>query len=125
MSRARPSRMPLWASEFEDFPAEDMPPIPQGWTDTSWHNDAAPSFTAHTFADESYLRVWVDYADPKQRELSGTRFWVALYSADASVRGDGLPLLETDDWSDVLRTVPRLIIALSAGSLVAPARAKQ
>ena len=33
-----------WRIEFPDFPVEDMPTLPEGWVDASWHNDACPSF---------------------------------------------------------------------------------
>jgi hypothetical protein len=35
-----------YREEFPDFDPAAMPAIPQHWGDTSWHNDACPSFDA-------------------------------------------------------------------------------
>jgi hypothetical protein len=36
--------MTCYQTEFPHFPAADMPAIPEGFADTSWHNIASPSF---------------------------------------------------------------------------------
>ena len=30
-------------TEFPDFPTADMPKLPEGFENTSWHNNSAPS----------------------------------------------------------------------------------
>jgi len=37
--------------------------IPQSWKYSGWHNDACPSFVCDKY------QIFVDHADPKQREL--------------------------------------------------------
>ena len=51
--------------EFPDFDArsEAEALIGAGFADTSWHNDACPSFTREG------LWVFVDYVDPSRREF--------------------------------------------------------
>jgi hypothetical protein len=84
-------------TEFPDFPAADMPAIPAGWEDASWHNNSAPSFIA-----PGGFNVWIDYLDPANREFDGgKRFLVNKLDADGCFTNDD-PDLETDDWSEVL-----------------------
>lgn len=84
-----------WKTEFPDF--TDMPKIPEGYTDTSWHNDVCPTFTS----DKDQLMIWVDYADRTQREsaLADHRFRIERQIDGIETSG---PFLETDNWSDVL-----------------------
>jgi len=86
-----------WRSEFPDFPAATMPEIPAGFADTSWHNDACPSFTS----DACELRLWVDFLDPAQREHpeSKSRFYLQPQRAGVEISGDGLL---SNDWQEVL-----------------------
>ena len=90
--------------EFPDFDAAYLPPIPAGWLDMSWHNDACPCWAVH--ADEALgtygdVYVFVDYFDPATREFpKAPRFSVHDMGAEhTSV------LLATDDWDEVLRLV--------------------
>lgn len=83
-----------WAREFDlEF---DCPPLPEGWHDTSWHNDVRPSY------EVGQLRVWIDHPVPEERELTGgSRFAVnAVTDAEGSL--DGTTLLGTDHWTHVL-----------------------
>lgn len=84
-----------FATEFPDFPVADMPAIPGGFIDTSWHNDVCPSFTSDVLG----LTIWVDYADVTRREHQGwLRFRVTPQDHGVDVSGEDL---ETDDWADV------------------------
>ena len=58
-----------YATEFPDFPASDLPPIPVGFEDTSSHNNVCPSFTWNTGDDKTSLLLWVDYSDNALREF--------------------------------------------------------
>lgn len=85
-------------TEFPDFDATTMPDIPEGWADTSWHNDTCPSFRTFTG-----FQVFVDYSDPTQRELPDRpRFTV---HADPEVVDGNEVLFETNDWQQVLEYV--------------------
>ena len=81
----------------------DMPDLPPGWEDTSWHNDTCPSYR------KGRTMVFIDYPDPADRELdTGHRF--SAYALDEEgcmyFTGDGSgedDLLHTDSWDEVLR----------------------
>lgn len=81
-------------SIFRDYPLADFPPIPAGWIETSWKNDACPSFQFVADSGET-MRVFVDYKDPDQRECpSVSRFGLATE--------DGVAVFETNDWDTLL-----------------------
>lgn len=74
--------------EFPDFPVADMPALPEGWIDTSYHNDACPSYTS-----PDGVVIWIDYADPAQREFPGqARFTVTYLDADGCHLVDDITL---------------------------------
>jgi hypothetical protein len=85
-----------YREEFSDYRPEDMPAIPDGWRDTSWHNDTCPSFDTG-----AGLVVFVDYAKPEEREIpESTRFSVHLVDL-----GHFQPVADFDAWPDVLAYV--------------------
>ncbi len=79
---------------FPDYDPASMPPIPAGWIDQSWHNDACPCFAT------GVCDVFIDFADPAMRETQGKRF-IAFDPGDGSNR----TLFETDDWSEMVAFV--------------------
>jgi len=81
-------------TEFPDYDPASMPAIPATWTDVSWHNDSCPSFDTGTG-----LMVYVDYADPEQREFDSPRFSVIR---DRETNDGCEVVLATDDWQAVL-----------------------
>ena len=92
-----------FADEFPDFPAADFPAaIPDGFVDSSWHNDACPSLAS----DELNLQIFIDYTDLQKREFpdSGERFTVSTLDAD----GAPLRSVHADDWDEVLTIVRRI-----------------
>ena len=107
-----------WQTEFADFPAADMPAIPQGWIDSSWHNDTCPSFQflVGTEADSNYqfARVWIAESDPELREyLDCPRFTITF---EGNVF---FAAFATDDWQEVLAyAVPRAYLAKRYRALV-------
>lgn len=93
-----------YTTEFPDF--ELGVAIPVDWKDRSWGNDTCPCWEAGTTPDGKAVLVYIDYADPVDREFEDTpRFTVRR-------DGEGCDLLDddalTDDWSTVLITVARL-----------------
>lgn len=80
--------------EFPDYPAAEMPAIPDGWKDISWHNDACPSFDAYGY------HVFVDYADPAKREFPDTMRFVVMDEDEES--GEQVCRVESDDWAHVV-----------------------
>jgi len=64
-----------YKTEFPHY--DDTLSLPEGWTDTSWHNDICPSFE-RVYGDTTF-RLWCDFKDPEQREVGGLRFTVCTY----------------------------------------------
>ena len=67
-----------WTSDFDN--ADEFWRIadalaPDGFTDFTYGNDLCPSLGIEIRPDE-FIRVWVDYADPSQRELPIPRLGV-------------------------------------------------
>jgi len=83
-----------YRTEFPDFVLDVA--IPEGWFDTSWHNDVSPSWET-----PGHLKVWVDHADPAQREYHGRPRFCVMHADD----DESDPLLETDSWDDVLKLI--------------------
>lgn len=87
-------------SEFPDFGPLNLT-LPEGFEDTSWHNDICPSFSRE-LADGSKVVIFVDYEDLEKRELSDeNRFNVYVINEDDTYKGT----LATDVWSKVLEFV--------------------
>lgn len=85
------------ASEFPDYPLDELPNLCNAWQDKSWHNDICPSFvTTLEDAGRTFLAVlWCEYPDPAVRELPGqARLAVVIYDVtgdedrEAYYRGD-------------------------------------
>lgn len=87
--------------EFPDFPTEAWPSLPDGFADHSWHNDACPSIENRKLG----LHIFIDYPDPAHRMMSGKQYVVGTLDAGSALTDD--VLLETDDWSRVLRLVKK------------------
>lgn len=98
-----------YATAFPDFSAADLPaPFPKGFEDISWHNDACPQF----WAEGLRLSLWIDYADAALSEFpdlraSGDlgRFSIMRTEADTAAPAPGVPILQSDEWRDVLAVV--------------------
>ena len=70
--------MSNYKQEFPDFDTELH--LPEGWIDTSWHNDICPSFEKQ-FGAVTY-KIFCDYTNPDRREVGGDQFTVSLYIED-------------------------------------------
>ena len=86
-----------YKTEFPSFGEMDVE-IPQGFEDSSWHNDVSPSFTKG-IAEGGKFVLFIDFKDPSRRELLDLpRFNLLTYSQDDYyVDGFG-----TDDWAKML-----------------------
>jgi hypothetical protein len=88
-----------YASEFPDYPASDLPPMPTHWLDQSWRNDVSPFFVINPSAG-----VFVDFVDPAMREYpDGARFILVRLAKGQHV--DEPTLCESDNWSEILAKV--------------------
>jgi hypothetical protein len=79
-----------WQIQFPDFPAGDIPPVPPGFSDTSWVNEPCPSFTHEGLG----LALFTDWSDPSEREWpESDRFTLHRldWSAATTVKGHPIP----------------------------------
>jgi hypothetical protein len=89
-------------TKFPNFPASDMPAIPAGFEDSSWHNDACPSISNEN------MTIWIDYSDVSLREFDEKypRFNVQPMRDGIEITGDGG--LVTDSWDEVLAYIAKV-----------------
>lgn len=95
-----------YREEFPDFELDVT--IPEGFEDSSWHNDVCPSW----YSEELDAELWVDYKNPEDREMAGCpRFLVVLDpQCERHIR------LHTDDYAQVLMELDVLRSELNAKS---------
>lgn len=80
--------------EFPDFPVDAIPALPEGFEDSSWHNDAAPSYICETLR----LQAFFDFPNDADREMpGGKRYYLQTFALDM--------ICETDDWAHVLEKI--------------------
>src|SRR5687768_13043239 len=91
----------MYRTEFPDYPIDAMPPIPEGFVDTSWHNDTCPSFTNA----ELGLVLFIDYPTEEWRELPGAKRFSLLDKAALDSGAICEPLAYGDDWRLVLVSI--------------------
>ena len=73
--------------------------IPEGFEDVSHRNDGSPSFIDL----ERDLLLFVDFADPLEREFTEETSRFALFALDGEgCLGDDTPIIATDDYGEVL-----------------------
>lgn len=67
-----------WKAEFPEF--ESMPELPEYMVDSSWHNDACPSFefmrSDCVTTEYQTAKLWIEFEDPDLRETCGKRFQI-------------------------------------------------
>lgn len=96
--------LPLWQRQFSDYPRGDMPAIPAGWIDTSWHNDTSPSFQVATGPMGEPVQIWIDHPDRAQREVPGiARFLLTRRGPDDDME----EIHAGEDWNDALEHASR------------------
>lgn len=75
-------------------PSPPPPPLPSTWEDTSWHNDACPSWHV---GNEVY--VYVDFEEASEREFPESQRFTVINMATDTV------IIHTDVWEEVLNAV--------------------
>src|SRR5690606_19746669 len=66
--------LPRYQVEFPRFGILDVQ-VPEGFCDTSWHNDVCPSFSKE-LPNGNFLRIFIEYPDPAARETpDAARFY--------------------------------------------------
>ena len=94
----------MYTTEFPDYILDIA--IPADWVDVSWHNDSCPSWLT-----PNGFKVMADYAAPVHRECSD-------YPRFAIIHPDGMDILATDDWLEVLNTLRYLDPASVPGAIL-------
>lgn len=90
----------LYQTEFKDFILGVE--VPADFVDTSWHNDACPSFTKN-LGNGLCAKVYVDYINVDDRETQGDgRFTACICSEDMTFVAEEV---STDDWNAILEWV--------------------
>lgn len=93
---------PAWPTMFPDYPVATMIPVPESWTEESWHNDTAPSFSPCAGPMGEMVQVWIDYEDPAAREIpEANRF--SFCRRDAL--GELAAIYAGDDYDELVRHV--------------------
>ena len=93
-----------WKTEFPEFKDSDMPEMPEGWKDISWHNDSCPSFEVWRESNDdcaAFIRVWISESEPSERDFPNqARFMISLEN-----RPEFECLFSSDEWSEILAYV--------------------
>lgn len=102
------SNQPNWQKEFPDYPADDMPAIPEGWEDISWRNDACPNFVNYKLG----VALFIDYANPDFREFPEyPRFLAYPVYEDGTPASDKPAIFESEEWDLMLNKLSALASA--------------
>lgn len=98
-----------YTKEFPYFDF-DIPTLPQGFIDTSWHNDVSPKFE-RKYNETHSVVFWVDYSDESRRECGGRQFTVLLQLTDDDGVGSYIEpeyIIETDSWDEAVNAINQL-----------------
>lgn len=93
---------PTWQTMFADYAVATMIPIPESWTEESWHNDTAPSFSPCSGPVGEMAQIWIDYEDPAAREIPEAKRF-SFCRRDAV--GELAAIYAGDDYEELLRHV--------------------
>jgi hypothetical protein len=95
-----------YKTEFRYFDFE-IPQLPEGFEDDSWCNSVCPSFIR--ILDDRIITLWVDYKNPKRRELKAKQFFVTSEpNNDENNTGDVDFLFETNNWQVAMNKINKL-----------------
>jgi hypothetical protein len=86
----------------EEFPGFELPvTIPAGFVDTSWHNDASPSWEHPVLQ----IRLWIDFEDPAMRELSHLgRYELTWLHPEQGL----MAINHSEDFADIRQDIARI-----------------
>ena len=94
-----------YKTEFRFFDYE-IPTIPEGFVDDSWHNNVCPSFIK--VLDDQLITFWVDYKNPKRRERTfGKQFFITTEPNNDDINDVNL-VFETDSWDEVISKIDEI-----------------
>jgi len=97
----------LLRHEFPKYDPTTLPKLPKGFVETSWHNDACPSWEGSF----GRLKLYIDWQEPSQRDTPSSRRFTLC---ELSIDGDELGRwVSSDAWEDMQRMIQVRLIALS------------
>jgi len=88
----------------------DIPSIPNGFIDASWHNDVSPKFE-RKYNETHTVAFWVDFLDESRRECGGKQFTVLIQLTDDDGVGSYIEpeyVIETDSWDEAINKINEL-----------------
>ena len=91
-----------YRTHFPDFPPADFPAdLPDGFVDSSWHDDVTPSIENEALG----LRVWIFHADRAQRDYpAGAPHRYVLWDT-----GSGEIIISGNSWPGILGAIDHLV----------------
>lgn len=93
-----------YKTEFRYFDF-DIPQLPDGFKDDSWHNNVCPSFIR--ILDDQIVTLWVDFADPERREIRGSQFFLTI-EPNNDYFNEVTHVFETDSWDEMMSKINEL-----------------
>ena len=94
--------------EFPDFDY-DIPQLPDGFVDVSWHNDVCPSFS-RDLNDTQEMVLWINYANEDRRECGGLQFTLVVKDKENDCDPfDFACEIETNSWDEILNKISSTI----------------
>lgn len=105
MDKAAQFALAMREFSHQGYTLDDMPDsIPDGWQDSSWHNDICPKLRLDVGDKQIDYCIWIECADKERREFPEVaRYIINVYDWNGNT--DGVTLLETDSWPEVLAYV--------------------
>jgi hypothetical protein len=94
-----------YRTEFPNFDY-DIPQLPEGFVDVSWHNNVSPSFEK-PLKDDLALTLWVDYLDESKRECGGSQFLVMVHLKDQLE--DQVYCSDFDSFDDAMKAIDDIL----------------
>ena len=95
-----------YRQEFKYFDF-DIPQLPEGFIDESWHNDTCPKFE-RKYNETQKVVLWVDYFDESRRESGGKQFIVVIMESEDYFYVEPIEIIETDLWNDAINAINQL-----------------
>ena len=95
-----------YKTEFPDFDFE-IPKIPDGFVDDSWHNDICPKFE-RKYNETHKMVLGVNYLDENRRECGGKQFTVIIMESDDYFYVEPEYEMETDSWDEAINKANEL-----------------
>jgi hypothetical protein len=98
-----------YKTEFPRY--DDVLPSIEGFTDSSWHNDACPSLMRH-IDDSTFIQIFCDYKDQANSDFADitenyNRFNIMLANAE---KDWSVALYESNNWDDIVEYLHRFQI---------------